>query len=194
MKRLSLIALLSVALSVMAIGQDTKMWIGGYLQFSNTNDDGVKTSGFGIMPDFGYVVNSDFTVGGGIGFFTSSTKNSAGDKDTDNTFSLKPFVRYTAIRLEKISFFAQADLPLNFYSGTNFDGSSKDGYNTVGINILPGISYSINEKWAASLKMPSILSFYTSSNDYTRVSFGVNNGYTIQNYLLNSTIGFIYKF
>ncbi len=195
MKKLPLIAILLVALSVMAVGQGTKMWVGGSLQFSNTNDDGDKASGFSLVPQFGYVVNSNFSVGGAIGFSTSSTKvEGADNKDVNNTFSIMPFVRYSAIKLEKFTIFAQAELPLNFHSGKFSNGTSKDGYNSVGINILPGLSYALNEKWGATLIMPSIFSFVTYSNDYTNVGFRANSGYTIQGYLLNSSIGFIYKF
>lgn len=194
MKKLPLIAILLVAFSAMAVGQDTKMWFGGSLTFSSTNDDGDKASGFSLMPELGYVVNSDFAVGGAIGFSTSSTEiEGADNKNTNNKFSLIPFVRYSAIKLEKITIFAQGELPLNFHGG-KYDGVSKPSYNSVGINIRPGLSYALNEKWGATLMMPSIFSFVTSSNDYTNVGFSVNSGYTIQGYLLNASIGFIYKF
>lgn len=195
MKRLPLIAILLVALSVMAVGQDSKMWIGGSLQFSSTNNYGDKASGFSLMPEFGYAVNSNFAVGGAIGFSTSSTEaDGADNKDINNTFSLKPFVRYSAIKFEKITIFAQGELPLNFHGGKYDDGTSKNSYNSVGINVLPGLSYALNEKWGATLIMPSIFSFVTYSNDYTNVGFRVNSGYTLQGYLLNASIGFIYKF
>ncbi|MDD2195815.1 MAG: outer membrane beta-barrel protein [Bacteroidales bacterium] len=195
MKKLPLIAILLIALSVMAVGQNSKMWVGGSLRFSSTNDDGDKASGFSLAPQFGYVVNSNFTVGGAIGFSTSSTKADGVDgKDVSNTFSLRPFVRYSAIKFEKITIFAQGELPLNFHSGKFSNGTSKDGYNSVGINILPGLSYALSEKWGATLLMPSIFSFITYSNDYTNVNFRANSGYSIQEYFLNSSIGFIYKF
>ncbi|NHB69459.1 outer membrane beta-barrel protein [Perlabentimonas gracilis] len=194
MKRIAIISVLLLMVSAMAIGQNSNMWAGGSLAFSNENNDGTKGSVFTFMPQLGYIVNDNFTVGGAIGFSSVGTKLNNGDKNTDNTLSIVPFARYSVINLEKISIFAQGELPLHFYSGTNYDGSSKNSQNSIGIAVRPGLSYSFNERWGANLLMPSIFSFITHSNNYSSVNFGINNGYTLQGYLLNTSIGFIYKF
>ncbi|MDY0253920.1 MAG: outer membrane beta-barrel protein [Tenuifilaceae bacterium] len=194
MKRIVITSALLLMVSAIAIAQDSKMWAGGSLVFSNENNDGTKESVFTFMPQLGYTVNDNFTFGGAIGFSSVGRKLNNGDKNTDNTLSIVPFARYSVINLERISIFAQGELPLHFYSGTNYDGSSKNNQNSIGIAVRPGLSYSFNERWGANLLMPSIFSLITHSNNYSSVNFGINDGYTLQGYLLNTSIGFIYKF
>jgi len=193
MKRIAFLSAFFVMLSVMAVAQDSKMWVGGSVIFTNVNDDGGKETGFTIMPEFGYAINQNFTVGGALGYSTEII-NIDGDKDTDNVLSIVPFARYSVINLDKISIFAQGELPLRFYSGKNFDGSSKDSQNSIEIALRPGLIYSFNEHWGFNMLMPSVFSFLTHSDNLSIVNFGINSGYTIQTYLLSTSIGFIYKF
>ncbi len=193
MKRIAFLSVFFVMLSVMAVSQDSKMWVGGSINFNNINNDGDKGTGFSIMPEFGYAINESFTVGGALGYSTEII-NIDGDKDTDNVLSIVPFARYSVINLDKISIFAQGELPLSFYSGTNFDGSSKDSQNSIEIALRPGLTYSFNEQWGFNMLMPSVFSFLTHSDNFSTVNFGINNGYTLQTYLLSTSIGFIYKF
>lgn len=194
MKKFFLATLLVIGSFSLVLSQESSMWIGGGLRFSTVDTDGAGQTIFGFSPEFGYRINESFAVGGNVGFNSVINKNATGNKQTTNVFSIAPFARYTFASFNRFQVFGQGELPLNFYSGKNFDGSSMDSYNSVGISLRPGLYYSINEKWGFNMLMPSVLSFVTYSNNYTYFGFSVNNGYTIQNYIFDTTIGFVYNF
>lgn len=194
MRRRIFTLLLLLGAAVMVQAQSPKMWIGGSMDIATTKSGTVKTGAISFMPEFGYVVNEKVKVGAGVGYTTVYTHVTSDDKSSDNIFSIKLFGRYTLANLEKWNIFGQADLPIRFYSGKNFDGSSMSTSNDVTLNVRPGIAYSINSSWGATLLMPPVLSYGFTSNDTSGFNFGINNGYTIQRYLLNTSIGLIYKF
>jgi hypothetical protein len=194
MKKFLLVSFFLIGLASILHSQDSKMWIGGSLNFSTVDNDVTGQTNFGFMPELGINFSDHFAAGGRVGYFTSINKNAADDKQTTNRFSIVPFARYTFASFGKFNAFGQGELPLSFYGGENYDGTSMDSYNSIGINVRPGLSYSINEKWGLNLLMPSVLTFVTQSNNYSYFGFTLNSGYTIQSYLLDTNIGFIYKF
>lgn len=194
MKRILLVIAFAIGLVSSLQSQETKMWIGGSINFSTVDNGNTGQTNVGFMPEFGLNLNESFSVGGRVGYFSTINKNAADEKQTVNQFSLVPFARYNFASFGKFIAFGQAELPISFFGGTNYDGSDMDSYNSIGLNFRPGLSYSINEKWGVNLLMPSVLSFITQSNDFTYFGFTFNNGYTIQSYLLDTNVGFVYKF
>lgn len=194
MKKILLVAVFSIGFIGLLQSQESKMWIGGSVNFSTVDNGNTGQTNVGFMPEFGMNFSESFSAGGRIGYFSTINKNAAGDKQTVNQFSIVPFARYTFASFGKFNAFGQGELPLNFYSGKNYDGTEMDSYNSIGLNFRPGLSYAINEKWGINLLMPSVLTFITQSNDYTYFGFTFNNGYTIQSYLLDTNVGFVYKF
>lgn len=194
MKKFVLVSFLVIGLASILHSQESKMWIGGGINFSTVDNGNTVQTNLGFMPEFGINFNESFSAGGRIGYFTNINKDAAGDKQKINQFSIVPFARYTFASFGKFSAFGQGELPLSFYGGENYDGTAMDSYNSIGLNVRPGLSYSINEKWGFNLLMPSVFSFVTQSNNYSSVGFTLNRGYTVQSYLLDTNIGFIYKF
>lgn len=192
MKRFVIISLLSVLFAFSSTAQEQPMWIGGTLNVSSQTANDNTSSNTTIMPEFGYHLNDNWAVGGRMGFSFARQDMAAGT-EKNNTFSIVPFARYTFAQVKNFRFFGQGELPLRFYSGEFADGTSMDNTNAIGLNVRPGLTYAFNEKWGFNMLMPSVFSF-VSGDDYSAVEFGVNDGYTLQNYLLNTSIGFIYKF
>lgn len=186
MKKIKLLLVMLLATVAMAFAQDKNMFIGGSLVLNTTKDGDAGTTWFQIAPDWGYIINPTFKVGAGLGFIHGSTRYSGDVISKENSFFIRLFARYTIADVKKFNFFAQADIPLIFQNGSDVIG--------VELNIRPGISYAINEAWGITLVMPQVLAFDVSSNKQAGFYFGVNDGYSIQRYLLNSSLGLIYKF
>jgi hypothetical protein len=194
MKKLFVVFALTALVVFSANSQEKKMWVGGSFILSTQDNGATGTAYFQIMPEFGYNLNERLAIGGGIGYAVNGSTNVDGDKQTFTEFTLKPFARYTLFTLGNVQFFGQAELPMVFYGGTDYDGSSMNSSNSIGIVGRPGLAYFFNEKWGINMLMPSFFRFVTSSNNTSSFRFGVNDGYTIQGYLLNTQVGFVYRF
>ena len=177
MKKLLLLA--SVAFFFTGI-VSAQMWAGGSLSInSTTNTSGandVTTSTFSIIPEFGYHLTSEWAVGGRLGITSTGTK-SQGVKVSQSTTTFAPFARYTFSQMGDFSFFGQGEIPLSF----------SDGNNTVGLRVLPGVTYSMGS-FGIQAYLPTMLAF-ESGDGYTNFSLRANT-----NLLSGSSIGFIYKF
>lgn len=193
MKRFVFISLLSVLFAFSSTAQGQPMWVGGTLNISSQTVNDLTTSHSEFMPEFGYNLNDRWAVGGRMGFSFDKEEAVLGT-DKTTTFSIIPFTRYTFASIKKFQFFGQGELPMHFFSGEFANGDSKDNESAIGLAIRPGVAYTFNSKWGFNMMMPSLFSFISGSDDYSSFEFGLNNGYNIQDYFLNTSIGFIYKF
>ncbi|MGF1585713.1 MAG: transporter [Bacteroidales bacterium] len=166
-------------------------WLSGTVSFSGQSN-GQRQSATTIMPEIGFYLSDSWSAGVKAGFSTSRTKIDNNVR-SENAFSIMPFAKYNFGKLAGISVFGQGELPLTFTGGKHYDGSSMDGTTAVGFRIRPGISYLFSERWGFKMLMPPVINF-TSSDGSSSYKLGFNDGYTIQNYLLNTSIGFIYMF
>lgn len=181
MKKLFLLGAVALFFSGMASAQDdSKMWAAASISFSSASyGSGVSTSSiFGFAPEFGYNLNSEWAVGGRLGFDFGSSKYDPGfgfgsDKSNTTATTFAPFARYTFIRSGNFSIFGQGEIPIVF----------GDAPNTVGIRALPGVSYSLNENFSIQALLPSVLALETG-DDVTTFNF-LSGG---------STIGLVLKF
>ena len=193
MKRLILTALIITGMTLTAATQENRMWLGGTLSMSG-EDNGQKRSTTTILPEFGYYnTGSAWAIGIRAGLTTQRTVVD-GDTRRFNTTTIAPFARYNVVDTEGFRFFGQAELPLQFFGGTHFDGSSMDSSNAIGFRVRPGLTYALSENWGFNMLMPSIFNFVQDSDNGSAYSFGINDGYTIQAYLLSTAIGFVYNF
>lgn len=175
-----------------AAAQENNMWLGGTLSLSGSNN-GQTESTTTIMPEFGYNINKTWAIGARAGFSSEKTVIQ-GNTRRDNTTSVIPFARRIFGDIAGFQVFGQGELPLQFYGGKHFDGTSIEGSNSIGFRVRPGVSYSFNESWGLNLLMPPVLDFVNTGDGNSSYSFGINDGYTIQGYLLSTSIGFVYRF
>ncbi len=176
MKKLLLLSAVALFFSGMVSAQDdsqtnadSQMWLGGSLSITDDN----SSSTFTIAPEFGYNLNNDWSIGGRLGI--GSINPESGKSYTVTT--LTPFTRYTFSQKGDFSFFGQGELPLSF----------KDGNNTIGLRVLPGLTYSMGN-WGIQAYLPAILSF-ESGDGYSNFALRANT-----NFLSGSSVGLIYKF
>jgi hypothetical protein len=171
--------------------QEYNKWLGGTVSLSGQSN-GQRQSNFTLMPEFGIHLNDAWAAGIMAGFSTSKTVQDPLTR-TENHITVIPFARYTFGNIAGFNLFGQGELPLNFTSGKNYDGSSMDGTTSVGVRIRPGISYYFNQRWGFNMLMPPVISI-SSTDGSSSYRLGFNDGYTIQGYLLSTSIGFIYMF
>jgi hypothetical protein len=192
MKNLALVAVLAL-LSIGGFAQDNKMWIGGTLKSQSSGSEGNKEKEFVFAPEFGYNLNERWAIGAGIIF--GSTEDEGEDWTTNSTF-FAPFARYTFAKTGKFDFYLNGALALGSYKEEDQDNDVTYKSNLTSFGINPGVSFHFSPKFAAELRMPNLLYFYSFSGDREDGGhyLGINDDYTIQNYLLDASIGFIYKF
>lgn len=180
-------------LIVSASAQEGTKWIGGTINISSNTTNDRTTSRTTIMPEFGYNLDNKWAIGGRLGFSTLKDEEVGGTNKTTTT-SIIPFARYNFGNLGSFQIFGQGELPLNFYGGEFSNGTSKDNSNSFGLSVRPGLSYSFNNNWGFNMLMPSVFAFTSDSNDSSSFKLGINDSYSVQSYLLDTAIGFVYKF
>jgi hypothetical protein len=173
-----------------SFAQENRNWLGGGLSLSGQSN-GQRQSTATIMPEFGHYLNDVWAIGLNLGISTRRSEVN-NIEFRENDVVVMPFVRCAIGTISGFRFFGQGELPLIF-SGGNYNGHSMDGTTMVGFGIRPGITYHFTERWGFNMLMPSVLSF-TDINGSSSYSLGINDGYTIQSYLLNTSISFIYMF
>ncbi len=186
MKKLIIFALIAFGISTASNSQN-KMWVGGIFAVSVNEVSEFQTNSSTVfMPQFGYNLNDKWAIGGSVGINNHTTKTKTDGvtfKTKANATSIIPFARYSFGELGSVRFFGQGELPINIY----------DGYNSVGLNARPGLEIPLGEKWGLNMLMPPIFSFVNNDGS-TNFYFGINDGYNIQDYILDTAIGIIFKF
>jgi outer membrane protein len=194
MKKLVLMAI-TVLMASNMFAQEGSMWLGGTLMSKSDGGEGAKVSEFVFGPEFGYYLTDKWALGIGIQFKNST--NEPAETETSSTY-FTPFARYTFAKAGKFGFNALGAVSFesnnSTYTGSDPDQESK--YSTVALGVKPTITFNINEKFGAELRMPNLLSFYSHSGDKEDSGhyFGINDDVTVQRYLFDSAIAFYFKF
>lgn len=145
--------LLTVAVAALvAVSANAQVWVGGEFGFTFNHENGsnVTEKTFDIKPTVGYNLSDNLAVAIELGFSHLSNPSTAievpnqGGSTTNvtNTWSIKPFARYTFLKAG--SFSAFVDGGLNFAT-THYRGYKKNG-STFGAFVKPGIAYNVSEK------------------------------------------------
>jgi hypothetical protein len=197
MKKIFILSAITMLVSFSAMAQKGEKWIGGgFSYWNNENNEGIKNSSFSFKPEIGFMLSEKWALGGGLIFETS--KEEAASEITRKTFGIQPFVRYYFGEAGKFKFFAQGELPFTSTNVENDYGtvSSKYSYSTLGLIARPCIGYKLSEKFSAELLMPQLFAYTSTIGDVDNSSFSfiLNKSYSIEDYLLNPTVSFIYKF
>jgi outer membrane protein len=155
---LAVVALMAVSASA----QKGSMYIGtsgisawssdeeGYLNgsnmltgFSYSKSGDIKTTSFGLAPEFGYFITDNVAIGGSLGYTYS--KVDIEDSDAVSAFGIAPYVRYFLIQSGNFGLYLQGGGQYSFV-----DDGSDDNTNYFNIGVLPGISYKFSDKFSAT--------------------------------------------
>jgi outer membrane immunogenic protein len=144
----------------------------GYSQVE-TNNGNIKTENFNVLPTVGYFVNTNLAVGLGIGYQTEkntvSTTATLGNTTIENdkivktpAFVVAPFVRKYWTLSDKLYFFGQLAVPMQFGKTETENNtvtttgstvvtnstSTEAKYTKIGVTVKPGLDYFLNKNWS----------------------------------------------
>ncbi len=147
-----------------AIPQGT--WLtGGSLSFSTynnkkNNNDGT-TNNIGFYPKLGYMINNNLELGVSLGYsYSNSEQDSYSYNDKRNDYSISPYIkRYFPIG-KKLAFHSRFGAAYNKTETKrehkeNTD-NSKYHHNSFSINLRPGFTYSLTEKFVMYTNIGSL--------------------------------------
>jgi hypothetical protein len=201
-------------ISLFYVSVNAQVFVGGNFSINlsgGTHDNGTTTInnpavfGMHFTPQFGKSLSEKVAVGIGLDFDYTRSKTDGTPEtiDQSSTIGISPFLRYYAIKWNKISLFGQGSVDLSFSgSSVKTGATSVDGpKNTnIGFNVVPALAYDITEK----LSLETFINVLRFSYSYN-VSKSGNNTDTHSNFNIgaglgnivsvgNISIGAIYKF
>lgn len=148
----------------------------GYSQ-EETNNGNYKKENFNVLPTVGYFVNTNLVIGLGVGYQTEKTTETSTSSVLNTTtvseditkkpaFVVAPFVRKYWTLSDKLYFFGQLAVPMQFgktkvesndvtttttsagVSTTTTSVSSEAKYTKIGVTVKPGLDYFLNKNWS----------------------------------------------
>lgn len=100
---------LSIIVALIAITANAQVYVGGTFGVGSdkveTEGTEVKNTTFKILPEVGYELNEDWSVGTVVGY----EYNKSGDVKT-NTFTIAPYARYFFLNSDVVRLLPMADL------------------------------------------------------------------------------------
>jgi opacity protein-like surface antigen len=200
--------------SLICISVNAQVFVGGNFGFNTTNNkilDGATTIqrgsnfNFALSPLVGKFLSEKFAVGVELDLSLSGSKTSTNTETETKSSSIgvSPFLRYYAIKWNKLSLFGQGNIGVELSnSSLKTGGVTNDGPKgtRLYLSIYPGLAYDITEKLSLQTSL-NILSFGytyftskegTSKNNSSSFNLGAGLGNIVS---VNAiTIGAIYKF
>ena len=201
-------------LSFFCISLNAQVFMGGNFRFNTSNaktEDGATTThkasnySFDLSPNVGKFLSEKLAIGFSldISLFGNSSGVNTETISKSSSFGGSPFLRYYAIRWNKVSVFGQGNIGLAFSnSSVKTGGSTTDGPKgtRLYLSIYPGLSYDISDKLSleTSLNILSFGYYYITTKDGSSKdkASGFNIGAGLGNIVSVGviTIGGIYKF
>lgn len=136
--------LMTIAAVFAAVNMNAQFYVGGELGFASYDNGNDSKTSFSFMPEFGYALDEDMSVGVSLGYSQGYVNNAIwsdlGSTDAPKAFTIAPYLRYNLTKFGPVTVFADGEL-----SYSNIDNKDIDGqkYNAFGIGILPGIAVSL---------------------------------------------------
>jgi outer membrane protein len=205
---------LIILFSFFCISLNAQVFIGGNFGFNTINDktdyggtttDKTSNYSLSLSPNVGKFLSDKFAIGLALDISLSVNTTGVNPETINKTSSLggSLFLRYYAIKWNKLSVFGQGNIGLAFSnSSTKSGGSTSDGPKATKLylSVYPGISYDINDKLSleTSLNILSLGYNYITTKTVTyksnHSSFNIGAGLSNIVSIGAITVGAIYKF
>ena len=131
---------------LIAITANAQVYVGGTFGVGSdkveTEGTEVKNTTFKILPEVGYELNEDWSVGTVVGY----EYNKSGDVKT-NTFTIAPYARYFFLNSDVVRLFADGGFG---FSTSKTKGN--DALNSWNIGIKPGIAIKLSDHFCLVAK------------------------------------------
>ena len=171
----------------------------------NTSTDQPSTFTFEIWPAAGYFFNDNFGIGfeAGINRLVTNYKNNSKRKDFETTWGISAFGLYKVAEINNLAFILKGSLGYQSskdkvkYGSTSSEG---DPEGTLGVFVLPILSYSLSERFSVEAYSDFLRFGYArysqklgNNSKYVRNYFGFGANYES---VISSpvSIGIVYKF
>jgi hypothetical protein len=172
----------------MYLGANVGFTSGTSKNTSGNNTASGSTSSFSLLPNFGYFVAPNMSVGLGIGFAQEKSKPSNTQTNTTNTFVIAPHFRYwVPTSSEQFVFFVQAQLGVG--SGTRKSETTGTGSVTTEFDISnfeffvsPNFAYFPTKSWGIEFGFRGI-GYETATTKQKNTSIETKT--TISNFVLD---------
>jgi hypothetical protein len=126
---------MTLAAVAMAATMNAQGYIGGSVGFQSVSYDGNSTSAFTIMPEIGYNLDENLSVGVVVGYGESGK-----DENKVKKFAVNPYLRYTFAKFDKVNLFVDGGIG---YLNTKYNAYKN---NTFEIGVKPGVAVNLNDK------------------------------------------------
>lgn len=137
---------LSVIVALIAITANAQVYVGGTFGVGSdkveTEGTEVRNTTFKILPEVGYELSEDWSVGTVVGY----EYNKSGDVKT-NTFTIVPYARYFFLSSNVVRLFADGGFG---FSTSKTKGN--DALNSWNIGIKPGIAIKLSDHFCLVAK------------------------------------------
>lgn len=188
---------------------------------------GTTTTDISIMPKIGYQLNENMQIGLTVGWTYNYERTYAGKDDTYNstsnpglataanykdfnnpTITIAPYFRYYLTSWKNFKVFAEAELNVGIHmessrstvvSGSETSTNNQDNFTSFGINIVPGLNYSLTDHISFDLYVNLLRCYadFATADGFGAHAWGIGadmSAQTIQAHLGNFAIGFNYAF
>lgn len=142
---------IAVALGMFsAASAQSNMWVGGTAGvWSSKVKGGDSELSFKVMPEFGYILNSDLGVGIAIGGAhthgsTYFDGNTVAASSSTNSYIVNPFLRYTFLKSDLGGLFFDGGVAYGWSKGTA-GGEKRTG---LEVGLRPGVAINVSNKVA----------------------------------------------
>ena len=135
--------LMTLATAFVAVSMSAQIYVGGSVGFASFDDSNKSHSAFKFMPEIGYNLDEDMSVGIALGYTQGSTTAAwalTNPNEDLKTFSVAPYLRYNFAKFGPITVFADGVFE---YAHIDNDGAKA---NAFGLGVCPGIAVNLTEK------------------------------------------------
>jgi hypothetical protein len=126
---------LTLAIMMAVISASAQVYVGGGLAFTGTKVEGVKSTNIKILPEIGYELSEDWSIGTVIGW----EYNKVGSYKV-NSIEVAPYARYNFLHSERVNLFVDGGFGL---ASSKVKGC--DALNLWQVGFKPGISVRLSE-------------------------------------------------
>ena len=159
--------------AVMAVSASAQVYVGGNVGIASVDPAGGESETvFTVLPEVGYSFNSDWAAGVVFGWSKGSLQEPELSFDTSltRTFSVNPYVRYTALKGKHVNLFVDGSFGYCHYNGIG------DAWS---IGLKPGVAVNLDKfSFVAHVGFVGYENFkpkYSDASSVWGVDFDSNN-------------------
>ncbi len=146
--------IMTFAAAMVAMAMDAQIYAGGTVGFVTESTDGNSESTLLLQPEVGYNFAENLAVGIVFGYGESGK-----DEHKLKTFTINPYLRYTALKFDKVNIFLDGEIG---YTNKKYGGVKT---NIFEVGVKPGVAINLNEKLSLVTHV-GFLGYQNSKPDY----------------------------